>query len=152
MNGYHAEESDSLCLQKPSEKADALYVSAYFLCENPCEKTFPKPAKSGKSWIRPAKMKSKYFEDFLSFEEVRKLRVDDYESVGQRFESSWARQVNQGVGKKLPAPFAISGPDFAKISPKAPLPIAIHPYRCFLKSLVQEAAVLRPPACSTHLP
>jgi len=42
-------------------------------------------------------MKSKYFEDFLSFEEVRKLRVDDYESVGQRFESSWARQVNQGV-------------------------------------------------------
>jgi len=43
----------------------------------------------------------------------------------------------------LPAPFAISGSDFAKILPKAPLPIAIHPYRCFLKSLVQEAAVVK---------
>ena len=80
-------------------------IADHFLCENPCEKTFLKSAKIGKNKIRSAKEKLKYFKGFPIREEVRKLRVNDYESVGRRFESYWARQKIQGVSGITVNPF-----------------------------------------------
>jgi hypothetical protein len=61
-------------------------------CENPCEKVFPKFAKTGQNWKECEKRDICYIQYLYKYEEVVKLKGLAYESEGPWFESKWAYQ------------------------------------------------------------